>query len=617
MNFYYYFEKSMRDIKMFFKMFRFFFIGIFIIQIGLFSMEVIKKIDEIKDISIPVSEQKISKKAIINYYFDLGLGFTTKIQIPKEFIPMYRKLKYKKFSIDRELYKSHLDELTNGKLANLFPVLKQYFFETFYLQLLTLVLLIAFFIKSKFTKNSKFVRGTKLTPLNIIKRRLNGIAKKERKNIKIGDLNLIRSLETSHTLVLGSTGAGKSVLLNQMVDQLQKRKKDKEYKEKMIIYDVKGEYLSKWYDQGGIDHKPDIIFYPFDKRSINYSLFNDIKEEIDFNIIAKSLFESSEGNIDNFFYEAAGEVFRVGLIWLNENNKRTNRDILEFFSDSREDIIKKLQELPLVYHGAITYIESEKQGAGVLSSLVLRIKFLDYLLDSDGDFSFRDYIRDENDKRTLYLLNMAQYNLVFKPLITFVMNMMIREVLSLKDDSSKRVFFVIDEFGSLSKMDSIISFLKESRSKGGALILGNQDLGDVSRIYGQDIKSTFYNNFNTNFLFRVNDPTTADFLSKAIGEAEVYKNSGSSQMNSKNNNSQSSVSSQNKQERVLLASEFLNKMDFECVLKISGVGISHFKIIPSIFYDILYPYFLEKNYFRKDGTSIMSESEKVEEYNQL
>ena len=136
------------------------------------------------------------------------------------------------------------------------------------------------------------------------------------------------------------------------------------------------------------------------------------------------------------------------------------------------------------------------QAASIISILQERITFFRYLTDSDGSFSFRKFIRDENDRRNLFLMNIRQYDAIFRSLMTFVIDIMTREVLSLSDSFNRRITFVVDEFGSLSKMPCIFDFLTMGRSKGGFLVLANQDLGSVSNIYGADQKETFFNNFN-------------------------------------------------------------------------------------------------------------------------
>jgi hypothetical protein len=51
-----------------------------------------------------------------------------------------------------------------------------------------------------------------------------------------------------------------------------KRKEEKQTQEKLVIYDVKGEFLSKWYQPGEKNRPADIIFFPFDERSIQRNL---------------------------------------------------------------------------------------------------------------------------------------------------------------------------------------------------------------------------------------------------------------------------------------------------------------------------------------------------------
>jgi len=96
--------------------------------------------------------------------------------------------------------------------------------------------------------------------------------------------------------------------------------------------------------------------------------------------------------------------------------------------------------------------------ASVISILQERISFFRYLTDSDGAFSFRKYIQDESDRRNLFSHEHSQYEAIFKPLMTFVIDIMTREVLSLSDSFNRRITFVVDEFGSLSKMPAFLTF---------------------------------------------------------------------------------------------------------------------------------------------------------------
>ncbi len=232
--------------------------------------------------------------------------------------------------------------------------------------------------------------------------------------------------------------------------------------------------------------------------------------------------------------------------------------------------------MPIRELGAVKHIDKadSNMAASIISILQERLTFFRYLTDHDGPFSFRSFIRNDADRRNLFLMNIQMNEAIFRPLMTFVIEVMIREVLSLKDSYSRRITFVVDEFGSLDKMPSIFHCLTMGRSKGGFLVLANQDLGSVANVYGSDQKETFFNNFNAHLVFRLNDPTTAEFLSKAFGEREVIKKFQSSQFSPSDVGDRFSMSEQEKLERIVLPTEIQNLPDFHAYLKVANYGLT-------------------------------------------
>ena len=470
-----------------------------------------------------------------------------------------------------KLFSEHTDPYVKEFLVQSFSKVKRSFKNGIIIFVLLLIAYLLFFSTASFlASRTKYIRGAHLLPFKEFLGKLHSssdFTSSKNKKISIGALKIPESFETSHFLVLGTTGTGKSLFLNQMIREILSRNET----DKLICYDVKGEFTAKWYREG------DALYFPFDIRSIPYSLFNDIRTYVDYDILSKSLFEADRATSDPFFDDAAGGIFKAGLFWLSQNGMKRNEDILNFFVKDRMQIIKKIKELPPSFHGVINYIRDSRQGASVMSALVRKISFIEYLVDNDGDFSFRSFIQDCKHRK-LFIPNITRYKQIFKPLISYAIDTMIREVLSLDDDLSRRIFFFLDEFGSLSKMDSVFSFLKESRSKGGSLIVANQDLGDIEFTYGRERKETFVNNFNSRVIFRINDPLTGDFVSKAIGEHEVYKNLPSSQIQPKSFGDRHTLTTQDKQERVILPSQLAALRNFECLLSFSNVGITTFTI---------------------------------------
>ncbi len=452
--------------------------------------------------------------------------------------------------------------------------------------------ILLFSLFSLLARKNHHIRGTLLMSALRIKLKLKlACAKEKVKNLRIGPLTIPFKHEVSHFLFLGTTRSGKSVTLNQVIDSIMARKTTSAHDHRLIIYDLKGEFVSKWYCE------KDILFFPFDQRSVRYSLFNEIRNDIDFKIIAKSLFEPPRNVPHNlsFFYEAGGEVFKTGLILLNKEKKKTNKDILEFFAQDRLKLIEHFRTLPKALQGPVDYLVDAREAAGVLSTIHEKINFLEYLIDCDGPFSFRNYISDKRETRSLFIPNISNYKNIFIPLFSFGIDIMIKEVLSLPDDFKRRVFFLIDEFSSLHTIQSIFDFQRESGSKGGSLICAMQDLGDLGRNYGQERLRSFFNNFHTKFIFQLLDPDTQDYASRALGERQVHLKMPSHQYSPRDIGDRESVSLQNTNERIVLPSEFSLLKNLHCFVQLSHLGTAKIKI-PKRFYSLHLPHFLPQHY---------------------
>jgi type IV secretory pathway TraG/TraD family ATPase VirD4 len=483
---------------------------------------------------------------------------------------------FQRREVPRETYRKAIFWITRGRVEQLrwiFPI-SLIFFPAF-----GVVYFLAFSWLNRKTEKTKFVRGADLMPFEQMKAALNQTINEEEKGnpsfvpLRLGEAALPDSVSRRHILLLGTSGTGKSVCLNHYLTTLKARRASATEINKCVIYDVKGEFCGKHLEPD------DLIFYPFDRRSVPWSFFNEVLDYPDLDVLCTSLYEPPKDSKDAYWYNAARDVFRTGLFFLLREGRTTNREIWEFFSQPLQHIRDSLYTLPVRELGALKHIDKadSNQAASIISILQERLTFFRYLTDRDGSFSFRKFIRDDSGRRNLFLMNIRQYDAIFRSLMTFVIDIMTREVLSLPDSFTRRITFVVDEFGSLAKMPCIFDFLTMGRSKGGFLVLANQDLGSVSNIYGADQKETFFNNFNIHLIFRLNDPTTAEFLSKAFGEREVIKKFQSSQFSPTDLGDRFSMSEQEKLEKIILSTEFQSLPDFHAYLKIANYGLTRMK----------------------------------------
>ena len=587
-------ESFWTDVKMMLGMLRKAILAGLLTQMLLLSVLVY---DMDRDAYIAGTKVKLSPKIFAKYHANFFGNFDAyQWNIDPQLVP-YAKGWPK---LPAKIYNQMADYVTGGAYAAQHQELVSSIYISFLGYLASFAYFGIFFYQARAWKDEKFIRGAQMVPLAVLNQRLAEAARQHEFSGLIiaapapkNALNLFArarssntilpfELESKHILILGTSGSGKGVLVNQLVDQIHCRRQKQKTGERCIFYDLKGEYVAKQMHQG------DFIFSPFDSRSLEWNIFNDIETLPDFDVVAKSLFISPDTK-DAYWFNCASDVFRTGLVYLKMKGTTSNRDLWEFFSQKLEHIKAAFEQLPIGEQGALKHIDKADSpaSASIISILQERIQFFRYLVDLDGDFSFRRYIREQQNakyQRNLFILNIEQYSTIFKPLMTLCLDMMIRETLSLSDNLNRRIWFVIDELGTLYRMDSIIKLETVGRSKGGCLICANQDLGRIEELYGRANLKSFFNNFNTNFTFRIREPETAEFLSKAIGDQQLIKTSHSRQMSPSDVGDRRSENEQDRTERLIMPVEFQSLQNFEAVINIAGFGVSKI-MIPQKFYE--------------------------------
>jgi len=596
-------ETFLGDIKMYFNMFtKAFVVGLFI-QILMLSYSAYQILNKLDNIYIEGTNTKLPFSVAIKYYSGFSGLFSEGIKIETELLPYSKGW----IQLPIEYYRIIADYVTNDTYAHYHLYMDQRFKWSFGCYTFSVAYLLIFIGLAKNKKDEKFIRGANITPISIFNKQLFREARKNPlSSLRIGETILPFEMESKHILILGTSGSGKGVLINQLVRQINARKRRSNTNDKCVFYDLKGEFVAKQLQPG------DFIFSPFDSRSLAWNIFNELEIQPDFDVMSRSLFASPDAK-DSYWYNCASDVFRTGLVYLKANRTTSNSDLWNFFSQPLLAIQEAFKTLPISEQGALKHIDKSDSpaSASIISILQERIQFFRYLVDLDGDFSFRKFIREQHQNEghqpNLFILNIEQYSVIFKPLMTLAIDTMCRETLSMADKLDRRFFFIIDELGTLNRMDSIIKLETVGRSKGACLICANQDLGRIEEQYGRANLKSFYNNFNTTFTFRIREPETAEFLSRAVGEQQLIKASQSRQMSPNEFGDRKSISEQDKTERLILPTEFQSLPDLQAVVNIAGFGISKINI-PALFYREQHPNFVMRDF----SPLIVSESTTAE-----
>ena len=108
----------------------------------------------------------------------------------------------------------------------------------------------------------------------------------------------------------------------------------------------------------------------------------------------------------------------------------------------------------------------------------------------------------------------------------------------------RHVYFLLDEFGNLPKIQKMKSFITAGRSRGIFLALVVQDYTQLASVYGEQDAATIKNNCNIHIYIGTKDQKTREEFSKNIGEITLeMKNVSSNTSTSKQPSGGDSVKS--------------------------------------------------------------------------
>ncbi|MBN2094267.1 MAG: type IV secretion system DNA-binding domain-containing protein [Candidatus Zambryskibacteria bacterium] len=361
-----------------------------------------------------------------------------------------------------------------------------------------------FLVRKSNVATEEVVRGARKADKKTIRNLQKG-------RIPVGDVTIPVEYENRGTLVLGAAGTGKSVLVRDVIQSLAN--------DKCIIYDRKGEFLQKFYREG------DLILNFLDARNVDWNIYEEIKTDEDIDSISSSIVPHTGDDRSKFWYNSARDLIEVVLEAVRRSEVKADFSHLATFmfeTNTKEKLFEELKQYKDLISRVEGYISDKSQTA--TSIFASYTEYANYfrnkalLSSKGGKFSVRDYIKNKEDKRRIFIINPANVE-SFRGLNTLFLDLAFKEILSLPDDIERRIFVIIDEFPSLYKLDSLERLLAEGRSKGACPLISAQDFTQIERIYEAGAASIF-NNANTKAIFRLAETKSAKYISEWLGEQE-------------------------------------------------------------------------------------------------
>jgi hypothetical protein len=312
-----------------------------------------------------------------------------------------------------------------------------------------------------------------------------------------------RNLESSHILLMGDTGSGKSNAIRQILRQVERRG------ETAIVYDPAAEFVQEFYKP----ERGDLILNPLDERCPYWDLHDELYQPENAPAIAAAMLPEKEFE-KGFFTDAPRRVLGRLL-----RDGPSAAKLLEWMSDP-EIIESRLAGTP---QAAYLDRNAGPQRGGVLASLNMIADSLDLLPDEDknrqklvtGAWRFQR-------TRWVFLTSRPAMRERILPLHSAWLDLLILRMMEPCVNPAKPVWFVLDELASLNKLPQLHTAVTENRKYGIPVVLGFQGRSQLEKRYGQDAEAML-SQPATKIFFKTSEPRAAKWVSETLGEIEVER----------------------------------------------------------------------------------------------
>ena len=322
-----------------------------------------------------------------------------------------------------------------------------------------------------------------------------------------------RGAETRHTIVSGTTGSGKTVLIADLVEQIRARG------ERCVLYDKMGSYTETFFDE-----RRDVLLNPLDARAPRWSPFHEARTARDFDTMAAALIPRQKDAADPFWITAARQLFSHGAAVLWKRGETRNRVLVDHLLKTELSALAEAMEGTVAQ--SIVDPENPKTALSVRAMLTANIGAMDLLPDEGNSFSIRDWIEGD-DAGFLFLTSRGDQHASLRGLISTWLEIAVNALLSLPradgqgNTPATRIWVILDELPTLHQLPSLRPGLAESRQFGGCFVLGVQVFSALRDLYGRDGAETISGLCGTRVVLAAPDKDTSEWSAESLGRAEV------------------------------------------------------------------------------------------------
>lgn len=373
--------------------------------------------------------------------------------------------------------------------------------------------------------------------------------------ISWGKVRISSSEATAHFCVVGAVGSGKTLTLRMLMqDQLPLIQPGSDAR--AMIYDAKQDMLPILHSLN--IQCPIVVLNPFDERAAGWDMAHDIDSPTAARQLAVTLVPESKES-QPFFSNAVRELLTAVVTVFTQNlpGRWTLRDVL-LVMKSKDRLRQVLMSHPSTAEKVGDFLDCGDVTLGsIMATAATKLGPFESIAASwenvQRRISIKNWLRSES---ILVLGNDERIRASLDTINQLFVAIAAQHTLTMSESSSRRTWFIFDEFREAGKLNGLHSLVVRGRSKGCCVVLGFQDIQGLQEVYGEKVANEIVGQCGNKAFLRMESPATAKWASECISDVEFIEVNLSQ---TRTNQGSSSTHSQQKVVRPqVMAAEFLS-----------------------------------------------------------
>jgi len=323
---------------------------------------------------------------------------------------------------------------------------------------------------------------------------------------------------TRHVLVVGGVGSGKSTAIKPVIDKIVAAG------EQMLLFDPKSEFTEGF-------GAPALIA-PWDERSLAWDVARDMRNVLDMRRFAATMIRDST---DPMWSNASRQLLVGLLIHL----KATRGDGWGWLDLKRLVALPQSELLPIMSEWHPEAVRAVEKASVTTAGILINLSaFCSSIFDlaeawgavpADRRISFVDWTLGRSKFPQVILQGHGAYSELTKSYVEGIVGIVsaIVNSVEMRDDPSRKIWFVADEFAQMGKVP-VRALFEVGRSRGVRCVVACQDLAQLEEIYGAPMVKALVAMCGTLLIGQMMPGETSDQLCKAFGGREVERTNVSS-----------------------------------------------------------------------------------------